>query len=85
MPNITLSVDDLTYRTTRIYAAQNNTTVSGLVRQYLLSLLGQEKAAAQAEPPNSLSPQHQQLFDALDVVKHFSASDRLSREAAHER
>ena len=35
MPNITLSVDDETYRAARIYAAQQNATVSGVVRQYL--------------------------------------------------
>ena len=38
MPNITLSVDDETYRAARIYAAQQNATVSGVVRQYLRSL-----------------------------------------------
>ena len=35
MKNITLSVDEDTYRLARIAAAERNTTVSALVRDYL--------------------------------------------------
>ena len=75
MPNITLSVDDETYRAARIFAAQNNATVSSLVRQYLQNLT----AAAEA------SPRSANLFAALDQAGSFSAADRLSRDDAHAR
>ncbi len=38
MKNITVSVDDLTYRLARIRAAELDTSVSALVRGYLKSL-----------------------------------------------
>lgn len=75
MPNITLSVDDETYRAARIYAAQQNTTVSGVVRQFLRSL-------ATTQTPMVRS---RNLFAALDQSGSFSASGRLSRDEAHAR
>ncbi len=38
MRNITVSVDDETYRQARIVAAQRDTSVSALVREYLADL-----------------------------------------------
>ncbi|MCY7307783.1 MAG: DUF6364 family protein [Rhodoferax sp.] len=75
MPNITLSVDEETYRAARIYAAQQNATVSGVVRQFLRSL-------ATAQTPTVRS---RNLFAALDQAGTFSASDRLSRDEVHAR
>ena len=46
MKNITISVNDDLYRQARIYAALRDTTVTGLVRDLLLSLkTGPENAA----------------------------------------
>ena len=75
MPNITLTVDDATYRVARIFAAQNNATVSGVVRQYLQSL-----NAAQAPTVRSRN-----LFAVLDEAGSFTASDRMSRDDVHAR
>ena len=38
MKNITVSIDDETYRLSRVKAAENGTSVSALVRDYLLAL-----------------------------------------------
>ncbi len=75
MPNITLSVDDETYRAARIFAAQQNATVSGVVRQFLRSL-----TTAQAPAVRSRN-----LFTALDQAGSFSAGDRLSHDEVHAR
>lgn len=76
MKNITLSVDDETYRQARIQAAQQGTTVSALVRAYLntLSRRGTE------EPDKTTA-----LFDTLDRATSYQASSRMSREEAHAR
>src|SRR5205823_634208 len=42
MKNITVSLDDQTYRRARIKAAELDTSVSALVRKYLIELAGQE-------------------------------------------
>jgi hypothetical protein len=38
MKNITITISDETYRKARVWAAVNNTTISGLVRNHLESL-----------------------------------------------
>jgi hypothetical protein len=48
MKNITLSVDDEVLAAVRRYASNNNTTVNGLVRDYLTRLATQEDRAAKA-------------------------------------
>jgi len=75
MPNITLSVDEETYRAARIYAAQQNATVSGVVRQFLRSLTTTQTPTVRSR----------NLFAALDQAGAFSASDRLSRDEVHAR
>lgn len=83
MKNITVSVDEQTYRDARIAAAQRGTSVSALVREHL-----QEIASNGAvESPN------EQLLRTLDEVRKsmiargstFSAADRLPREELYDR
>lgn len=76
MKNITLSVDDETYRLARIAAAERNTTVSALVRDYLRTFARRDGG--------DLDPA-QALFSALDRAQGFRAADRLTREEAHDR
>lgn len=76
MKNITLSVDDETYRAARILAAERNTTVSALVREYLQTLRGSREGST--DPAS-------ELFAALDRAQGFRAADRLTRERSHER
>jgi hypothetical protein len=74
--NITVTVDDEVYRRARIRAAQADTSISALVRGYLMQLAGQEDANAQLK----------ELQDkTLRKIKKFRAADRLDRAAAHER
>lgn len=76
MKNITLSVDEETYRQARIAAAERNTTVSALVRNYLRTL---------ARPGTGETDPAQALFSALDRAQGFRAADRMTRDQAHGR
>jgi len=76
MKNITVSVDDVTYRQARIKAAERETSVSALVKQFLTDL------AAEGDDANRLLQQERALRAR---VRNFSASDRLSRDEAHDR
>lgn len=48
MKNITLSVDENVLATVRRHAAERNSTVNALVREYLTNLAAHEDRAAQA-------------------------------------
>jgi hypothetical protein len=48
MKNITLSIDEEILAIARRYAAERNTTVNGLVRDYLTRIATQENKAAKA-------------------------------------
>ncbi len=76
MKNITLSVDEETYRRARIAAAERNTTVSALVRNYLGTLTRQKEG--ETDPAAA-------LFAALDRAQGYRAADRMTREEAHDR
>lgn len=76
MKNITVSLDDETYRRARIKAAENDTSVSAVVKRLLAEFanggstfdrLVAEEAALRAS------------------IRSFDASDRLSRDELHER
>jgi hypothetical protein len=49
MKNITLTVDEETLKAARIYAAEHDTTVSALVRQYLADLARTKSESGAAE------------------------------------
>lgn len=76
MKNITLSVDDETYRQARIQAAEQGTTVSALVRNYLGTL--SRRGAL-------VTDQTSTLFDTLDQAVSYQASSRMTREKSHAR
>ena len=76
MKNITVSVDDETYRKACVRAVELDTSVSALVRNCL-----QEIAAGESERER-LKRKEREL---RDQVKGFSAADRLSREHLHDR
>ena len=77
MSNITLSVDEPTYRTARIVAAEQGISVSALVRNYLQSLRPAHSAAA----PMSL----EETFDWAASTGNYSAAQRLTREELYDR
>jgi hypothetical protein len=76
MKNITVSVDDETYRRARIKAAERDTSVSALVKQFLV-----EMASSETETER-LKREEAALRAA---VGNFRATDRLPRDAVHER
>jgi hypothetical protein len=78
MKNITVSLDDETYRRARIKAAELDTSVSALVRKYLTGLAGEETEFERRK----------RLQDELLATirrREFTAGDRLSREEVHRR
>jgi plasmid stability protein len=74
--NITVTVEDEVYRRARIRAAQADTSISALVRDYLVQLAGQDDTNAQLKELQERT---------LRKIKKFRAADRIDRAAAHER
>jgi plasmid stability protein len=76
MKNITVSVDDETYRKARIRAAELDTSVSALVRKFLSEF---------AEGESRFERLRKQQDAVLARIEKFTAEDRLSREELHDR
>ncbi len=74
--NITVTVDDLTYRAARMKAAERDTSVSALVKRFLTDL---------AEEHDGYDKLEQDEKGLRERIRQFGAADRLSREALHER
>jgi hypothetical protein len=74
--NITVALDDETYRRARMIAAQRDTSVSALVKCFLRELGSGESDAER------LKRQERALRERITT---FRASDRLSREDVHDR
>ena len=76
MKNITVSLDDDTYRRARIKAAEKDTSVSAMVREYLREFANTETEFERLKREEAA---------IRSTITGFSASDRLSRDEAHER
>lgn len=76
MKNITVAVSDDVYRTVRIRAAEQGTSVSALVGAYLTTLAGQA---------GEFDALERRQLEIQAEIGHFSAGARLSRDAVHER
>jgi hypothetical protein len=74
--NITVSVDEETYRRARSKAAERDTSLSALVKKFLVELVSEESTERSLE---------RQERDLRAQIRDFSAGDRLSREDAHRR
>jgi plasmid stability protein len=74
--NITVSLPDDIYRHARVRAAERDTSVSAVVREFLTSF-------ARSESDFERRARLQQKV--LATVTRFRAGDRLSRDKAHER
>ena len=91
MRNITVSVDEETYRLARIRAAELDTSVSALVRDYLASLVRGKLAgtAGDGQPRETERERRSRLLD--EVVNDITASggglrmaDNVSRESLYD-
>jgi plasmid stability protein len=80
MKNITVSVDDGVYRRARIKAAEHNTSVSALVRRFLIGLAQEE-----SESERLAREQNELLAQIRRRHPRFRAADRLPREQVHDR
>lgn len=76
MKNITVTVDDETYRRARVKAAEQDTSVSALVKRFLTEL------AANESDYERLKREEKELRAR---IHGFSARDRMSRDEVHER
>jgi len=76
MKNITVSLDDETYRRARVKAAEQNTSVSALVRRFLIEVAKEESEFER------LKREERAL---REKITKFSAAERLPRDAAHAR
>jgi hypothetical protein len=76
MKNITVSVDDETYRRARVKAAEQDTSVSALVRKFLAELAGSESDIER------LKREEREIRERIRV---FRATDRLTRDDVHGR
>jgi hypothetical protein len=76
MRNITVSLDDETYRRARMIAAERDTSVSALVKRFLVEL-------ASAESETERLKRHER--ELRERITDFDASDRLSRDDVHRR
>jgi hypothetical protein len=74
--NITVSLDDETYRRARLKAAERETSVSALVRQFLIDLGSGESEVER------LKREERTLRERAPA---FRAGDRLSRDDVHRR
>ncbi len=74
--NITVSLSDDSYRRARVKAAERDTSVSALVREFL-EALGEEESDFE---------RRKRLQDeVLATIEDFRAGDRLTRAEAHDR
>jgi plasmid stability protein len=74
--NITVSLPDEAYRQARIRAAERDTSVSALVREFLMSL---------AEEGNEFDRRERLQDETIASIREFRASDRLTRDEIHDR
>jgi len=76
MKNITVSVPDDVHRRARIKAAERDTSVSALVREFLIGL---------GEEESEFERRRRLQAEVIATIKKFRAGDRVSRDEAHER
>lgn len=76
MRNITVSLDDETYRRARMIAAERDTSVSALVKRFLVELTSEE---TEFERLKRLEQ------EARERIKDFRASENVPRDELYDR
>ena len=76
MKNITVSIDDEVHRRARIKAAERDTSVSAVVREFLIQWSGEETEFERRKRLQN---------ETLDNIDTFRAGDRLPREEIYRR
>ena len=83
MKSITVSVDDETYRRSRIRAAEAGTSVTALVRSYLVSITRSDSEQIDIERLKRL--QDETLASIRARGARLSSAGNLTRDALHDR
>ena len=83
MKNITVSVDEETYRLTRVKAAEAGTSVAALIRSYLIELAQGQRAGTRFDRLQKL--QDETLAAIRARGGGLRAADNLPRDELHER
>ena len=76
MRNITVAVDDEIYRRARVKAAEMDSSISALFKEFLLQLTNGE---------SDFDRRKRLERETIAAIRDFSAADRLSRDELHER
>jgi len=76
MKNLTVSLPDEIYRRARIRAAEQDTSVSALVREFLSGLGAEE---------SDFERRKRLQKEVLATIRSFRAGDRLTRQKVHDR
>ncbi len=76
MKNVTVSLPDDVYREARIRAAERDTSLSALVRDFLVSL---------GEEETDFERRKRLQDEVLASIGAFRAGDRLGRDETHDR
>ena len=91
MKNITVSVDEETYRLSRVKAVERGTSVSALVRGYLKTLI-REQADGPGASEQGIETESERRRLLKEVLADFDArgvglrmADNLPREALYDR
>jgi hypothetical protein len=74
--NVTVSLPEDVYRRARIKAAERDTSLSALVREFLTGLGSEE---------TDFERRKRLQREVLASIRRFSAGHRLERDAAHDR
>jgi len=74
--NLTVSLPDEVYRLARVKAAERDTSVSALVREFLTQL---------AQEESDFERRRRLQSEILAEISNFSAGDRLTRDEVHDR
>jgi plasmid stability protein len=74
--NVTVSLPEEVYRRARIKAAERDTSLSALVREFLTALGSEE---------TDFERRKRLQDEVFESIRSFSAGDRLGRNAVHDR
>ena len=92
MKNITVSIDDDCHRLARIRAAELGTSVSALVRGYLMSIVKNREGKHESDADPGETPYQRRCRQLREVFADFDAervglrmSENLPREALYDR
>ncbi len=82
MKNITISIDDETYYRARIRAAEQSSSVSALVRKFLIQLTNTTETETEFE--RLRREQNEIIANIRAKHKGFTASENVSREQLYD-